>query len=140
VAKRRGRQTGQIGGRGPWWAVLACIAGAIAAAAPGRATSTAFAQEAKAFEITASRFKFEPNVIEVREGETVRITLHSADGNHGFGIKELKVKAKIPKGGAPVTVEFKAPAAGTYEFACTDYCGSGHRDMKGKLVVAPKAP
>jgi cytochrome c oxidase subunit II len=132
----RGRQ---ILRRWPRSALLVCLAaGALAAATPATPRSAADA-EAKSFEITASRSKFEPNLIEVREGDHVRITLHSTDTTHGFGIKELNVKTKIPKGGAPVTVEFEAPRAGTYTFACTEYCGSGHRDMKGRLVVAPKS-
>lgn len=93
----------------------------------------------RAFELTASRFAFEPAALEVNEGDTVRLTLRSADVTHGFAIKELKVKTAIPKGGEPVTVQFVAAEAGTYEFACSEYCGPGHRDMKGKLVVAPRA-
>ena len=93
----------------------------------------------KAFEVTASRFQFDPDTLEVRQGDQVKITLRSADTSHGFAIKELKVKAKVPKGGKPVTVEFVADKAGTYDFTCSEYCGPGHRDMKGKLVVTPRA-
>ena len=93
----------------------------------------------KSFEITASRFQYEPSSLEVQVGDPVKITLKSADGTHGFAIKEFKVKTTIPKGGEPVTVEFVADKAGTYKFACSEYCGSGHRNMKGTLVVAPRA-
>jgi len=134
----RGRKIVIVSPR-PWSGLFICLAGgALAAATPVNSKSTADI-EAKSFEVTAERFKFEPDVIEVHEGDLVRITLHSADTTHGFGIKELKVKSKIPKGGAPVTVEFQASRAGTYAFVCTEYCGSGHRDMKGRLVVAPKS-
>jgi cytochrome c oxidase subunit 2 len=120
--------------------VLAGLLGGTFAATAGiRSLRAAPAPEAKTFEITASRFKFEPDVIEVQQGDLVRITIHSADTTHGFGIKELQVKSKIPKGGAPVNVEFQASKAGTFAFACTEYCGSGHRDMKGRLVVTPKS-
>jgi cytochrome c oxidase subunit 2 len=92
----------------------------------------------KVFEITASRYRFEPAILEVTEGDRVILTLRSADGTHGIAIPEFKVKAVIPKGGAPVTVEFMASKAGTFPFACSEYCGSGHRQMKGRLVVAEK--
>ena len=92
----------------------------------------------KAFEITASRYRFEPAILEVTEGDRVVLTLRSADTTHGFAIAEFKVKASVPKGGAPVTVEFMASKAGTFPFACSEYCGSGHRQMKGRLVVAER--
>jgi plastocyanin len=93
----------------------------------------------RSFEITASRFQYEPARLEVSEGDAVRLTLHSTDTTHGFGIKELKVEAVIPKGGEPVTVEFVADQAGTFEFFCTEYCGAGHRNMRGTLVVVPRS-
>ena len=93
----------------------------------------------RVFEVTASRFKFEPSVLEVTEGDEVKITARSVDSKHGLAIKELKVKLAIPKGGAPVTVEFTAAKAGTFAIECSEYCGSGHRDMRAKLVVAPRS-
>jgi cytochrome c oxidase subunit II len=93
----------------------------------------------RAFEITASRFRFEPASLEVKEGDRVVLTLRSADTTHGLAIPEFKVKTTVPKGGAPVTVEFVATKAGTFAFECSEYCGSGHRQMKGRLVVAARA-
>ena len=92
----------------------------------------------RTFEVTASKFKFDPGTLEVSEGDRVVVTLRSADTEHGFAIKKLKVKAAIPKGGSPVQVEFVAPKAGTYEITCSEYCGTGHSRMKGKLVVTPR--
>jgi cytochrome c oxidase subunit 2 len=102
------------------------------ARAPGE--PTAF----RSFDVTASRFQYEPARLEVSEGDAVRLTLRSTDTTHGFGIRELKVEAVIPKGGEPVTVEFVADQPGTFEFFCTEYCGAGHRNMTGTLVVAPR--
>lgn len=90
-------------------------------------------------EITASRFHFEPATLEVTEGDRVALTLRSSDGTHGILIPQFKVKATIPKGGAPVTVEFVAAKVGTFPFECSEYCGLGHRQMKGRLVVAARA-
>jgi len=33
-----------------------------------------------------------------------------------------------------VAVAFTAPAAGRYEIACSEFCGSGHGHMKAALV------
>jgi heme/copper-type cytochrome/quinol oxidase subunit 2 len=45
------------------------------------------------------------------------------------------VKALIPKVSDAVTVEFVADRAGTFDITCSEYCGTGHRAMKGKLIV-----
>jgi len=93
----------------------------------------------RAFEMVASRFRFEPETLQVAEGERVRLTLRSTDTEHGFSLRKLNVKVAVPKTGEPVTVEFVAGKAGTYEFKCSEYCGSGHGRMKGRIVVTPRA-
>jgi cytochrome c oxidase subunit 2 len=94
---------------------------------------------AHSFDVKVSRYQFEPSVLEVTEGDRVVVTLRSADTTHGFAIKELQVKSRVPKGGEPVTVEFIASQPGTFNFVCSEYCGKGHREMKGQLVVAPRS-
>lgn len=97
------------------------------------------ATQARVFEIAAARFRFEPASIEVVEGESVSLVLHSADGTHGIEIKGYGLKLKIPKGGEKVRLDFVADKPGNFDFACSEYCGSGHRGMRGKLVVSPRA-
>jgi len=132
-----------IGRRAPGgrsWATRGLLVGLAATAAivATRAASQEEAPPVKSFEIVASRFKFEPALIEVTEGEEVYLILRSADSVHGLEIKELKVKVKIPKGGAPVNTSFVASRPGTFVVACSEYCGLGHRNMKARLVVAPR--
>lgn len=100
----------------------------------------AIQSEARTIEVVAKRFTFEPARIEVAEGERVRLIVTSADGVHGIEIKKFKVNKKIPRGGEPVTIDFVASAAGEYPILCSEYCGNGHEDMKGMLVVAAKSP
>ena len=64
--------------------------------------------EVKTVEVIASRFKFEPAIISVIEGDRVRLRLRSVDRTHGIGIKAFRVKALIPKAREGVTVEFVA--------------------------------
>ena len=85
-------------------------------------------------QITASRYAFDPVTIQVNAGEPVRIMVRSTDGVHGFSIPKLKIDVQVPKGGDPVTVELTAPAAGRYEIACSEFCGSGHGQMKAALI------
>ena len=85
-------------------------------------------------QIVASKFVFEPSTIEVTAGEPVRLVVRSKDGTHGFSIPKLKVDVIVPKTGDAVTVEFTAPPAGRYEIACSEFCGSGHGQMKAALI------
>lgn len=104
----------------------------VSATPPARPAQEA---EARTIEIVAKRFAFEPARIEVDEGETVRLMVRSADGVHGFGIKKFKVAEQVPRGGAPIVIEFTATAVGEFEILCSEYCGAGHDSMKGRLVV-----
>jgi cytochrome c oxidase subunit II len=95
----------------------------------------------KVFEVVARRFAFEPATIEVIEGDRVRLLVRSADGPHGVEIKAFKVKKAVPRakpGDEPVTIEFVATAAGEFPILCSEYCGNGHKDMTGALVVRAK--
>lgn len=112
------------------------VAAVLAAAAEGQPSAPA----ARTIEVVASSFKFEPELIQVAEGERVVLSARSADGkSHGFAIKELKVKAALPKTGEAVPIEITAGKAGTYTIACSVYCGSGHSRMRARLVVVPRA-
>jgi cytochrome c oxidase subunit 2 len=108
---------------------------------PGSATApSAQATEPREIQILAKRYAFEPATIEVAVGERVRFVMLSADGPHGVEIKKFKVKKEIPRGTKPVTVEFTATEAGSFPILCSEYCGDGHDDMAGTLVVVAREP
>jgi heme/copper-type cytochrome/quinol oxidase subunit 2 len=56
------------------------------------------------------------------------------DRDHGIKIEAFHIDQKLPKG-EPVTVEFVADQAGTFPFQCSQFCGLGHKKMKGILMV-----
>ena len=96
----------------------------------------AAAQDApREIDVVVRRFAFEPARIEVAVGERVRLRVVSADGVHGVEIKNFKVKKEIPRGKTPVVIEFTASEAGEFPILCSEYCGDGHEDMQGQLVV-----
>jgi cytochrome c oxidase subunit 2 len=95
--------------------------------------------EIKTIDVVASRFKFDPATIAVVQGDRVRLRVRSADRAHGIGIKAFRLKALIPNAGETVTVEFVADRTGTFEISCSEYCGSGHAAMKGRLIVSARA-
>jgi cytochrome c oxidase subunit 2 len=88
--------------------------------------------------VVARRFTFEPARVEVTEGERIRLVVSSADGVHGVEIKKFRVNKKVPRGGEKVTIDFVASTPGEYPILCSEYCGNGHEEMKGSLVVAAK--
>ena len=85
-------------------------------------------------QVVAKKFGFDPSTITVRAGEPVRLVIRSADTTHGFSIRDLHIDVQVPRGGDPVAVEFTAPPPGRYEIACSEFCGSGHGQMKAAVV------
>lgn len=88
----------------------------------------------KEFNVTAKQYAFEPNPITVNKGDRVKLNVKTLDVTHGISIPDFGVNA-IVKPGVPMTVEFVASKAGTYGIFCSEYCGAGHPDMKGLLIV-----
>jgi|SRR3989344_20135 len=88
----------------------------------------------KEFTVEGSPFKFVPNVINVKKGDTVRVTFKNVTGTHDFVIDEFDVRTNQIGEGEEEEVEFIADKAGTFEY----YCSVGnHRamGMVGKLIV-----
>ena len=90
--------------------------------------------EFKEFKITARQFQFDPSTIEVSKGDKVRLIVTSMDVPHGIAISEYNINERLEPG-KPVTIEFTADKAGTFTSFCSVFCGSGHSNMKGKLIV-----
>ncbi len=116
--------------------------GLASAAGVPQTQPTPSAGEPLVFEVVARRFDFEPSTIEVTEGDRVRLLVRSADGPHGVEIKAFKVKKAVPRakpGDAPITIDFVATRPGEFPILCSEYCGNGHEEMTGTLVVKAKA-
>lgn len=105
---------------------------AISTTTTGATTTTQ--ASVKEFSITASQWKFEPNEITVKEGDTVILHATSIDVEHGISIPTFNVNKRI-EAGKTVDVQFVADKKGTYTFFCSVFCGSGHSGMNGKLIV-----
>lgn len=95
---------------------------------------TAPAPAMKKFTVTAKQFLFSPSTIIVNQGDAVQLTVTSEDVDHGFAIPAFGVGQTIPAG-KTITVNFTADKTGSFPFFCNVFCGSGHKDMKGTLVV-----
>ena len=115
--------------------VLGCLALGILTLASDGVSAPQSADEPRTIEVLARRFTFEPSTIEVTEGERVRLVVTSGDGVHGIEIKKLRVSQEIPRGGDPVIIDVTASEAGRFPIICSAFCGDGHGDMKGMLIV-----
>ncbi len=90
--------------------------------------------QAVRIDMTARRFQFTPNAVRVKAGTPVELHVLSEDGIHGFAIRDLGINERLEPGKEAV-IRFTPEKAGTYAFACSVFCGSGHRDMGGELIV-----
>ncbi len=111
------------------WAILAVLLCSWAPAA------TAGVPE-RVVHIAAKRFEFAPATIELKVGEPVILELSSLDRKHGFSAPGLHLEAVILPG-KPTRVRLVPDRAGTFAFHCSVFCGSGHEDMTGQIVVTP---
>lgn len=83
--------------------------------------------------IGVRQYEWDPKIIRAQQGELVRLIVHNADVKHGLVIPELGVQEDIPEDGAVIT--FQVSKKGTFEFFCSVYCGVGHAEMQGRIIV-----
>lgn len=110
--------------------------GALALGAIALATRASFAQpaEGRVIEIEARRFKFTPNEITVKRGEAVTLAFRSIDFVHGFSLPDFGVRADLVPGSI-IKVPLQPMRAGRFGFLCDNFCGDGHEEMNGMLIV-----
>jgi len=88
-------------------------------------------------EYDAFQYGFAPDPLVVRAGEKVRLLVKSRDVSHGAMIPEADFSTDMPTGDRK-PAEFTAPArSGEYPVFCSVFCGPGHGDMRGRLLVLP---
>ncbi len=88
----------------------------------------------RSFAVTARRYVFEPEVLDVRRYDIVRLTITSADITHSFTVDAYRIQKRIPAGES-VTFEFRADEVGRFPFYCSMRTDSGCADMRGELIV-----
>jgi nitrous-oxide reductase len=91
--------------------------------------------------MTAVRSNYEPNKIEVNQGDRVTIYLtnieQTTDELHGFGLVDYNINVVIDPGETK-TIEFTADKPGVFAYYCTNFCSALHQEMQGYLLVKPK--
>jgi len=91
--------------------------------------------------MTAVRSSFEPNHLEVNQGDHVTIYLtnieQTTDEIHGFGLADYNINVVIDPGETK-TIDFVADKPGVFPYYCTNFCSALHQEMQGYLLVKPK--
>ena len=106
----------------------------LAAPAAGLLALAAGAQSQAELRMVARKFVFEPATLRVRVGTPVVLHLSAPEVPMGFSLPDLNVRADIVPGRDAV-VRFTPDRAGSFTFLCDVFCGSGHENMSGTLVV-----
>lgn len=106
----------------------------------------------RSFTILARQYSYEPAVIRVNRGDTVRLRFGSLDVVHGFYLEGYDLNVTISPMRSTVemvhpshpddrrTVEevvFKADREGKYRYRCSHTCGFMHPFMLGEMIVGP---
>jgi len=90
----------------------------------------------KVIRISAKRFAYDPAHLTLKKGVPVVLELKSEDVLMGFNAPDFATRADIPPGQVAV-VHLRPEKTGTFTFLCDIFCGSGHEEMSGVIVVRP---
>lgn len=113
------------------WLIAAPLA---AGAALLLASRPALAGKTRVIRIEARKFRFAPDRIELKRGEAAELELLALDFPHGFSIPEFKLRMDLVPGQV-LRLKFTPARAGQFTFLCDNFCGGGHEEMGGTLVV-----
>jgi cytochrome c oxidase subunit II len=110
--------------------LVACAEGCAAAPAEPRQ---------REIKLIARRFEFVPKTITAKKGERIKLVVTSEDVDHGIAIPEFGVD-QIVKAKQTKVIELDADKEGHFGVICSVFCGDGHPDMTGELIVTSADP
>ena len=76
----------------------------------------------------------EANVLRVPVNRPVQLIMSSEDVLHSMFIPAFRVKQDVVPG-RYASIWFEATRTGTFDLYCTEYCGTGHSQMVGQVIV-----
>ena len=111
------------------------LMGAAAALALSSVAALSWAKpKSRVIKVVAKKFEFVPGEIHVKRGETVTLQFTAPEVPMGFNLADFNVRADIVPGKV-ASLDLTPDKAGTFTFLCDVFCGSGHEDMSGTLIV-----
>jgi cytochrome c oxidase subunit II len=79
-------------------------------------------------------FESGPEEVTHEKGVPVVLQLSSLDVPHGFNLPDLDVRADVIPG-KPAELRIVPQQAGRFVFHCDIFCGTGHEELEGAIVV-----
>ena len=76
-------------------------------------------------------------ILELEKGKTYRLHLTSMDYQHGFSLQPENINLQIHPG-YEMVITITPTRSGTYGVVCNEYCGLGHHQMTGRIIVVDK--
>src|SRR5689334_11394730 len=109
----------------------------IGAAAGGLSTLAAIVEaqpQERIIKVVARKFTFTPSEIRLKKNVPVVLELTTLDIVMGFNAPDFGVRSDIVPGKVS-RLSFSPDKTGEFPFHCDIFCGSGHEDMVGVIVV-----
>ncbi len=104
------------------------------AAAIGLTTASAASAGEPVIRLTAKKFEYDRREITLKKGVPVVLELTSSDRVHGFNLPDFGVRGDaVP--GMVTRIRFTPDKTGEFVFFCDVFCGDGHEEMGGTLIV-----
>ena len=111
--------------------LLAAAAGSLVSLAPFLGAQP----EEHMVKVTAQRFSYAPAEINLKKGVPTVLELSSLDIVMGFSVPDFGVRADVLPGRIS-RVRLTPDKTGRFVFHCDIFCGSGHEDMAGVILVS----
>jgi cytochrome c oxidase subunit 2 len=70
----------------------------------------------------------------LKKGHPAVLEIVSLDRIHGFAVPELGIRVDVAPTGT-TQVRLAPDHAGRFTFRCDNFCGDGHEEMEGAIVV-----
>jgi cytochrome c oxidase subunit II len=90
--------------------------------------------EERVIKVVAKQFEFSPNEISLTKGIPVVFEFTSLDVLMGFSAPDLSLRSLIIPNKV-MRLSFVPDKVGTFPFICDVFCGNGHEDMGGNIIV-----
>ncbi len=108
-----------------------CGSSAALAVLAGYATGQ---DDARRVQLAARKFEFTPAEISVIAGQAITLVVTTADFSHGVSLPDFGLRGDcVP--GRELVLRFTPSKVGRFGFVCDNFCGEGHDEMSGFLVV-----
>jgi cytochrome c oxidase subunit 2 len=86
--------------------------------------------------VTAKKWEFVPSRIVLHQRIPVVLELRSLDHKHGFAVPDLGIRVDVTAD-KTTRVRVVPTKVGTFPAHCDVFCGEGHENMTGEVVVVP---